>query len=271
MPELPEVETTRRGISPWLTGQKIQSVRVRQPSLRWPVPAEIADCLRGARVSSVKRRSKYLLIEVGEGTALVHLGMSGSLRLSDPAESYRKHDHWWWTLENGKQLRYHDPRRFGALLWMPSSQAGHPLLQSLGPEPLESEFTGAYLWQQSRARKVAIKNFIMDSRVVVGVGNIYASESLFRAGIHPLRAAGRVSLQRYQGLADAIRQVLGESIESGGSTLRDYVNSSGAPGYFQQQLGVYGRQGQPCPACGEAVRSVRIGQRSSFYCPRCQR
>lgn len=271
MPELPEVETTRRGISPWLIGQRVASAKIRNPGLRWPIPDDLADQLIGGEIKAVRRRSKYLLVEFEHGTALIHLGMSGSLRLADPRDAFRKHDHWCWTLDSGKQLRYHDPRRFGALLWLKDDPLIHPLLAGLGPEPLQDDFTGRHLWQLARGRKAPVKNFIMDAHVVVGVGNIYASESLYRAGIHPARAAGRVSQSRYDLLADSIVEVLREAIDSGGSTLRDYVNGSGNPGYFQQKLDVYGRSGEACRRCGETIASRKIGQRSSFYCPACQR
>ena len=271
MPELPEVETTRRGIEPWVLGRRVETVEIRNSQLRWPVPPNMADLMVGSTVEYLRRRGKYLLFTTSDGTALVHLGMSGSLRVSDAVEPWRKHDHWSWRLDSGRELRYHDPRRFGALLWLVGPAEEHSLLASLGPEPLSAEFDNRWLWRKSRGRSQAIKNFVMDSKVVVGVGNIYASEALFRAGIDPRRAAGNVSQARYALLSGQIRDVLGEAIESGGSTLRDYINGSGAPGYFQQKLSVYGREGLPCVSCASPIKNLRLGQRSSFYCSQCQR
>lgn len=269
MPELPEVETTLRGITPHLDGRRVEKVQIWQPRLRWPVPPGLAELIEGASVVGLSRRGKYLQVAFAHGAALIHLGMSGSLRVADAAQPLRKHDHWQWQMDSGICLRYHDPRRFGALVWSPG-QDQHPLLRSLGPEPLQADFTGDYLWRRSRGRSQKVKSFLMDSKVVVGVGNIYASESLFRAGIHPMRAAGRVSRVRYERLVREVRAVLSEAIESGGSTLRDYVNGSGSPGYFQQRLHVYGRAGLPCHSCQQPVQQVVIGQRSSFFCPACQ-
>ncbi len=271
MPELPEVETTRRGIAPWCLRQTIEAATIWQPRLRWEVPDHLHGLLPGRCIDALTRRGKYLLLNLGDHSLIIHLGMSGSLRLSAPEEPRRKHDHWEFRLSNGKCLRYHDPRRFGALLLTPTRDLQtHPLLRTLGVEPLTGEFDGRFLHQRSSERSSPVKNFLMDSHLVVGVGNIYASESLFLAGIHPARAAGRVSRQRYEALAAAVKEVLGAAIASGGTTLRDYVNGSGAPGYFAQQLRVYGRAGEPCPECGTKVKCVRLGQRSSFFCPRCQ-
>lgn len=271
MPELPEVETTRAGLSEHLVGRKVESLSITQRSLRWPVPTEMPKYFEGREITSLIRRGKYLLLASEQGTALIHLGMSGSLRIANANESQRKHDHWQMVLDNKTLLRYHDPRRFGAFLWAGLSPQQHSLLADLGPEPMEQEFAARPLYLRSRGRTQAIKNFLMDSKNVVGVGNIYASESLYRAGIHPNRAAGKVSLARYELLVCKVKDVLGEAIESGGSTLRDYVNGSGSPGYFQQKLLVYGREGRECGACQGAIKQLRIGQRSSFFCPQCQR
>jgi formamidopyrimidine-DNA glycosylase len=272
MPELPEVETTRRGIAPHVLGQTVTDLVVREPRLRWPVPAELPEKLRGRTIRAVERRGKYLLLHTATtGTLLIHLGMSGSLRVTDPALPPKKHDHLDLVLASGLALRFHDPRRFGCWLWTEDDPCAHPLLAELGPEPLEAGFGGAHLHGRSRGRSVAVKAFIMDSHVVVGVGNIYANEALFRAGIAPHRPAGRVSADRYEKLADAIRAVLAASIEQGGTTLRDFVNEAGNPGYFRQTLQVYDRAGEPCLRCGAAIKRVRLGQRATYWCPRCQR
>lgn len=270
MPELPEVETTRRGISPFLVGQTVQTVTIRQRQLRWPIPAELDNALPGQIITAVNRRAKYVLLQTAAGTALVHLGMSGSLRIMDCDTAWKKHDHVSIELNNGRCLRLHDPRRFGALLWTSAPVEQHPLLQKLGPEPLGNNFNGPYLYELSRQRRTPVKLFIMDGTVVVGAGNIYASEALFMAGIDPRRAAGRISLARYEKLATAIRQVLQEAIAQGGTTLRDFVGGQGEPGYFKQYLRVYDRQGEPCRACQTPIRQIRLGQRSSYYCPHCQ-
>ena len=270
MPELPEVETTRRGISPFLVGQTVQTVTIRQRQLRWPIPAELDNALPGQIITAVNRRAKYVLLQTAAGTALVHLGMSGSLRITDCDTAWKKHDHVSIELNNGRCLRLHDPRRFGALLWTSAPVEQHPLLQKLGPEPLGNNFNGPYLYELSRQRRTPVKLFIMDGTVVVGAGNIYASEALFMAGIDPRRAAGRISLTRYEKLATAIRQVLQEAIAQGGTTLRDFVGSQGEPGYFKQYLRVYDRQGEPCRSCQTPIRQIRLGQRSSYYCPHCQ-
>ena len=269
MPELPEVETTRRGVAPHLTGRRIQALTVRQRQLRWPVPAA-ARRAEGQQILAVRRRAKFLLIDLEQGQLLIHLGMSGSLRVLPAATPPGKHDHVDLVLDDGALLRFNDPRRFGAVLWSARPDS-HPLLGHLGPEPLGPEFSGERLWQQSRRRKQAIKTFIMDNRIVVGVGNIYAQEALFRAGIHPSRAAGRVARPRYEALVAAIRAVLAEAIEAGGTTLRDFTRADGQPGYFRQSLAVYGRGGEPCPVCGGQIRASRHGQRSTCYCPQCQR
>lgn len=269
MPELPEVETTRRGIEPFLQGQQIQAVIVRQPRLRWPVPAEIQR-LAGQVVQQLSRRGKYILLHTPVGVALIHLGMSGSLRIVEPGMEPRKHDHFDLVLANGRAVRYHDPRRFGALLWTEHDPQQHSLLCGLGPEPLEDAFDGDYLFRQSRSRTVSIKEFIMNARIVVGVGNIYANEALFLAGIDPRRAAGCVSHEHYLALAQAIRQVLAYAIERGGTTLRDFVREDGTPGYFQLELKVYDRANQPCTTCCTPIRQITQGQRSTWFCPVCQ-
>ncbi|TBU95767.1 bifunctional DNA-formamidopyrimidine glycosylase/DNA-(apurinic or apyrimidinic site) lyase [Stutzerimonas kirkiae] len=270
MPELPEVETTRRGIEPHLVGQRVERVIVRERRLRWPIPEDLDIRLSGQRIERVERRAKYLLIGAQTGTLIAHLGMSGSLRLVPGDLPAARHEHVDLLLESGLALRYTDPRRFGALLWS-LDPASHELLARLGPEPLSEVFDGDRLFQASRGRSMAIKPFIMDNAVVVGVGNIYASEALFAAGIDPNRVAGTVSRARYLKLGAEIKRVLAHAIERGGTTLRDFVGGDGKPGYFQQELFVYGRGGQPCKCCGTTLREVRLGQRSSVYCPRCQR
>jgi len=270
MPELPEVETTRRGIEPHLVGQAIKQLTIHNPHLRWPVPAQVHK-LQNATVTSVGRRGKYILINVPAGTAIVHLGMSGSLRICNASEPRRKHDHIEISLASGAVMRFHDPRRFGCFLWQAVDEPTHSLLDKLGPEPLSDDFNGDYLFKATRKRQVAIKNLIMNSTIVVGVGNIYASESLFMARIRPARAARRITRKEAQLLADVIKQVLQRSITQGGTTLRDFVNSDGNPGYFAQSLQVYGREAEPCRVCDTPVKQKVIGQRSTFYCSVCQR
>jgi formamidopyrimidine-DNA glycosylase len=270
MPELPEVETTLRGIKPHLLNQRTSRVIIRNPNLRWPVPTETLKA-EGQKFISLNRRGKYLLLKMEKGGLIIHLGMSGSLRILLQPQAPEKHDHIDIELTNGACLRFNDPRRFGAFLWADGDMMTHELLRKLGPEPLSGDFTADYLYRQSRGRKVAIKNFIMNGHVVVGVGNIYASEALFMAGIHPLRAAGRISRQRYEGLVSAIRDVLERAIRQGGTTLRDFADSDGAPGYFAQELLVYDRGGSDCFQCGNSIRQKVIGQRSSYYCATCQR
>jgi formamidopyrimidine-DNA glycosylase len=271
MPELPEVETTRRGVEPYILRQIVTKVVVREPRMRWPVPEQLPQLLQGKRIESVNRRAKYLLLGFEHGTVILHLGMSGSLRVVDCKEPAEKHDHVDIVMASGKALRLTDPRRFGAVLWQTGSVFEHKLLASLGPEPLQGEFTGQRLYQLSRGKKAPVKTFIMDNAVVVGVGNIYANESLFAAGIRPDRAAGRISLIRYQRLSEAIRQVLSRAIEQGGTTLRDFVGGDGKPGYFAQELKVYGRSGLGCSACKRTLTELRLGQRSSVFCKSCQR
>ncbi|MEW6314721.1 MAG: bifunctional DNA-formamidopyrimidine glycosylase/DNA-(apurinic or apyrimidinic site) lyase [Pseudomonadota bacterium] len=271
MPELPEVEVTRRGLAPHLAGQRIKDAIVRHHGLRWPVPANLAKLLAGLTIHDVARRGKYLLLDCGKGVLLLHLGMSGSLRIVSHDLPAEKHDHFDLVLANGQAMRLRDPRRFGAVLWVTDDPMHHPLLAQLGPEPLSREFDAAYLYQATRKRSAAIKTVLMDSRIVVGVGNIYASEALFRAGIRPGRAAGRLTRAHCAALVEAVRATLKAAIKAGGSSLRDFVGSNGEPGYFQQQYWVYGRAGQPCRRCGAPIRQLRQGQRSSFYCPVCQR
>lgn len=271
MPELPEVETTRRGLEPHIVEQTVRQLVVRQNRLRWPVPRALGKTLTDQRILALSRRGKYLLFGFERGTLIVHLGMSGSLRVLQDAGPPGPHDHIDLALVNGTCLRYTDPRRFGAWLWWRGDAGTHPLLKDLGPEPLGGAFSGDYLFARARGRRLAVKAFLMDSHVVVGVGNIYANEALFQAGIHPARAAGRISRERYRRLAACVQAVLEAAIRQGGTTLRDFVGGEGRPGYFRQQLQVYGRGGAACPRCASALRETRIGQRSSVYCPRCQR
>lgn len=271
MPELPEVETTRRGLLPHLEGRRIAAIRVRDRRLRWPVPRDLGKRAVGRTIRAIARRGKYLLIDCESGWLIVHLGMSGSLRVLAEDTPAGKHDHVDLVLDSGMMARLTDPRRFGAVLWQPADAKPHPLLAHLGPEPLEPGFDAAALHQRLHGRRAAIKASLMDSRIVVGVGNIYASESLYRAGINPRTAAGRVSLQRCVRLVEAIQTTLAAAIEAGGSTLRDFVGADGGAGYFQQNYFVYGREALPCRVCGTAIRALRQGQRATFYCPRCQR
>ena len=270
MPELPEVETSCRGIRPYVTGQAIVDVIVRQPRLRYPVP-ELASSLPGKRIHSVSRRGKYLLLRVGGGHLLIHLGMSGSLRLVPVGTQAGKHDHIDWVLGSGQVLRFTDPRRFGVVDWIEGNPFDHKLLAPLGPEPLGPEFTADYLYQQGKRRATPIKSLIMDSHIVVGVGNIYANEALFLAGIRPSRRANNIAEKRYSMLAESIRQVLAAAVEQGGTTLRDFVGGDGKPGYFKQSLHVYGRGGLPCDRCLSELKEVRLGQRATVYCAKCQR
>ncbi len=270
MPELPEVETTRKGILPYINQQTVSEVIIRQPKLRWLVPDEIHD-MHGEVIQSVTRRGKYILLETSKGTALIHLGMSGSLRVLDVGTEVEKHDHVDIIFENKKLIRLRDPRRFGAVLWTTKNPLKHKLIRSLGPEPLGEDFNADYLFQYSRGRKVSIKQFIMNGHVVVGVGNIYACESLFKAGISPKALAGKVSKKRYENLVEVIKKVLARAIEQGGTTLKDFVSATGDPGYFQQQLNVYGRAGEACLMCESTIKQIKQGQRSTFYCAKCQK
>jgi formamidopyrimidine-DNA glycosylase len=270
MPELPEVETTRRGIAPHLLQQRVSRVLVRDRRLRWPIPEDLDVRLSGQRIVAVERRAKYLLIQAESGTLIVHLGMSGSLRLIASGLPPGKHDHVDIELESGMALRYTDPRRFGSMLWS-HDPLQHELLRRLGPEPLSEAFDGERLYQLSRNRSMAVKPFLMDNAVVVGVGNIYATEALFAAGIDPRREARSISRARYLRLAEQIKRILAQAIECGGTTLRDFVGGDGKPGYFQQELFVYGRGGEPCKLCVSPLRELKLGQRASVYCPRCQR
>lgn len=270
MPELPEVETTLRGIRPLINHKIIKSIIIREPRLRWPVPSSLTTKLPGLTVQGVTRRGKYLLIDTGKGSLIIHLGMSGNLRVISTKVAPNKHDHVDIVFDNNRCLRFRDPRRFGCILWTESPPEQHSLLKNLGPEPLGSNFDGGYLYQLSRGRKVAVKQFIMNSKVVVGIGNIYASESLFSSGIRPTIAAGRISKQRYQQLSDSIKQVIGAAIGKGGTTLRDFKDANGKPGYFKQELKVYGKQGQACKTCDTPIKLIRQGQRATYYCSKCQ-
>ncbi|QOW19729.1 bifunctional DNA-formamidopyrimidine glycosylase/DNA-(apurinic or apyrimidinic site) lyase [Lysobacter ciconiae] len=270
MPELPEVETTRAALAPHLTGRTVIAATLRRTDLRWPIAAEISTLLPRQRILGVRRRAKYLLLDTAVGSALLHLGMSGSLRVIPAHTPPRPHDHVDLLLDNERVLRMHDPRRFGSVLWQAPGSV-HPLLASLGPEPLSDAFTGDYLYALGRGRRAPVKAFLMDQAVVVGVGNIYAAEALFAAGISPLRAAGRISRERYRLLAGEIRRVLEAAIAQGGTTLRDFISPDGNTGYFVQQLSVYGQGGAPCPSCGRALKQASIGQRTSVWCSNCQR
>lgn len=270
MPELPEVETTRRGIAPHIEGREIREVIVRERRLRTPVPGDLIDALVGCRIGELGRRAKYLILPVGERALLWHLGMSGSLRIAQLGELPRKHDHVDVVVDSGAVLRYRDPRRFGFVDWLQGGLREDPRLTRLGPEPLSADFHGERLYQLSRGRRLAVKPFLMDNAVVVGVGNIYAAEALFLAGIDPRRAAGRIALERYLRLAEAIREVLAAAITQGGTTLRDFVGGTGEPGYFAQRLNVYGRAGEACRRCGGELRLITLGQRASVYCAHCQ-
>jgi len=270
MPELPEVETTRRGIAPHIRRNRIASVIIRDARLRWPVPKSIKKLLPGQTIDSVRRRGKYILLETGIGTVIMHLGMSGSLRIVDETDPAQKHDHVDIVFTNHKALRLRDPRRFGAVLFTKEDPLQHKLLVQLGPEPLGTEFNGDYLFEKSRKRKIAIKSLLMDSKVVVGVGNIYANEALFMAGIHPKRAAGKLGKPQCTRLVTAVKQVLKSAIKAGGTTLRDFTRSDGSPGYFRLSLNIYDKKGQPCPRCGKPITHAVIGQRSTYYCTHCQ-
>ena len=271
MPELPEVETTCRGIAPHIEGQRINKVIVRQPRLRWPVPESISQLLTASLLHSVQRRAKYLLLKFDKGTLLIHLGMSGSLRIVPMSEAVGKHDHVEFVFSNEKILRLTDPRRFGAVLWLGENPDKHPLLSKLGPEPLSDAFNGEHLFTLSRTRKLTVKQFIMDQSIVTGVGNIYASEALFGSRIRPMTAAGKISRARYNRLSAVIKEVLSQAITQGGTTLRDFVGSDGKPGYFKQHLHVYGRAGLACTQCRRPLKELKLASRSTVYCSHCQR
>jgi formamidopyrimidine-DNA glycosylase len=270
MPELPEVETTRAGLAPHLVGRTVTGVTLRRKNLRWAIPPPIAKVLPGERILAVRRRAKYLLVDTAPGSALLHLGMSGVLRVLPAATPVGAHDHVDVGLDSGRVLRFTDPRRFGCLLWQPAGTT-HELLAGLGPEPLADDFDGDYLFARSRGRSASVKTFLMDQGIVVGVGNIYAAEALFRAGIAPQRAAGRVSRERYSRLAQAVRDVLAYAITRGGTTLRDFLSPDSEPGYFETELLAYGREGAPCTVCGTPMKGAVLGGRATVWCARCQR
>ena len=269
MPELPEVETTCRGIAPFAIGQTIENIIIRQAKLRWPVDRKLINKLAGLKITNVSRRAKYLLLETRIGSLMIHLGMSGSLRIIDQ-QPVKKHDHVDICLSNGKTIRFNDPRRFGSIILNQHGEQ-HTLLVKLGVEPLLDEFDATYLHNKAVGRKIAIKSFIMNNHIVVGVGNIYAQESLFLCGIHPKRAASKISLARMEKLVLTIKQVLARAIEAGGSSLKDFTGADGKPGYFQQTLNVYGRQAEFCLQCKTKLKQITIGQRTTVYCPQCQR
>lgn len=280
MPELPEVETTRRGLAPHLEGRRVLSVTLRRPDLRWPIPREIGALLPSQEILAIRRRAKYLLMDTAAGSAIWHLGMSGSMRVLPAETPVQAHDHVDVLIEGPpiegvrrakpSVLRFNDPRRFGCLLWQAPGET-HALLRDLGPEPLSDDFSGALLFERSRGRKVPVKAFLMDQKIVVGVGNIYAAEALFAAGISPLRAAGKVSRERYDAIATEIRRILAYAIRRGGTTLRDFLSPDGAPGYFEQELSAYGRGGEPCPRCGRPLKQAMLAQRATVWCGHCQR
>ena len=271
MPELPEVETSRRGISPHIKGQIIHKITVRNKNLRWPIPVSEIKKLEGLKLLDVSRRGKYLKLVTSDGFMLVHLGMSGSLRIVTERTPLEKHDHVDVLFKNKKVLRFNDPRRFGSWLFQKELNEDHPLLEKLGPEPLSEDFSGEYLFKRSRKKAQNIKSFIMDSHVVVGVGNIYACESLFKSRINPNKPSGKVSQKAYLLLTEEIKTTLTQAIEQGGTTLKDFVDSDGKPGYFKQELQVYGREGENCNHCGSLIKNKKIAQRSTFYCAKCQK
>ncbi|NOQ64714.1 MAG: bifunctional DNA-formamidopyrimidine glycosylase/DNA-(apurinic or apyrimidinic site) lyase [Methyloprofundus sp.] len=270
MPELPEVETTLRGITPHIKNQRVTQVIIRHPKLRWPIPTELPQLLEQQNLNSLSRRAKYLLLHFDSGTLLIHLGMSGSLRVIETGSAVAKHDHFELAFAHNKSIRLTDPRRFGAVLWLGKSPEQHPLLSKLGPEPLSDELTGDYLYQKSKDKKVSIKQFLMNQEIVTGVGNIYCTEVLYHVGISPIRAAGNISLKRYQLLSSQIKQTLSLAIEQGGTTLRDFVGSDGKPGYFKQELSAYGRAGLPCENCQQRLSEIKQAQRTTVYCKHCQ-
>jgi len=271
VPELPEVETTRRGLEPHLKDRRIEKIAIRDRRLRWPIPRGLEKRATGSVIHNVERRGKYLLIKCDNGWLIVHLGMSGRLRVLPQATPPSKHDHFDLVLSSGAVVRFTDPRRFGALLWTSGDPARHPLLRNMAPEPLEPSFNAQWLHARTRKRDIAIKLALMNNEIVTGVGNIYANEALFRAAIHPKTRAGRLSLRRCEKLVQAVKETLFDAIAAGGSSLRDFFGTDGSPGYFQQNYMVYGREGERCRVCNTPVRSCRLGQRSTFYCTRCQR
>ncbi|THB69838.1 MAG: bifunctional DNA-formamidopyrimidine glycosylase/DNA-(apurinic or apyrimidinic site) lyase [Gammaproteobacteria bacterium] len=271
MPELPEVETTCNGIRPHIQNKVIVGVHIRNPSLRWPVPADLEELTKGQKVKQISRRGKYIVIGLQEGSLIIHLGMSGGIRVVNKHLELKKHDHVDIEFANETVLRYHDPRRFGCILWTDEDPQQHKLLIKLGVEPLSDAFHGEFLFEKAKGKTRAVKVFLMDSHIVVGVGNIYANEALFMSGIDPQIAVKDISHAQLDLLADNIKAVLEKAIESGGTTLRDFINSEGKPGYFQQQLNVYGRTGEKCVRCDGTIKQIRQGQRSTFYCPECQR
>lgn len=273
MPELPEVETTKNGVRPHVLNKVVSKVVVRQPSLRWPVPSDLAQLINNATLKNVERRAKYLLCHfegVHEGTVMIHLGMSGNLRIVASDAPVQKHDHVDIVFQDGTTLRYCDPRRFGCVLWLGEKPYEHSLLSGLGPEPLTDEFNADYLWQLSRNKKTAVKQFVMDQKVVTGIGNIYATEALFTAGIRPNKEAGKVSKASYDKFVQASKTILERAIAQGGTTLKDFVGGDGKPGYFAQQLLVYGKKGEECPKCASVLKEIKLSNRSSVYCPKCQ-
>ncbi len=270
MPELPEVETTCRGISDYLVGARVVEIIVRTPKLRWPIPTKSLLQLKGEKIVSVRRRAKYIILDCESSSIIIHLGMSGQLYMVNKSRVHQKHDHLDFVLNSKWLLRYTDPRRFGSVMVSPTPE-DHDRLRHLGPEPLTEEFDGEYLKSLANKRRVCVKSLLMDASVVVGVGNIYASESLYQAGVHPSRQANKISLQRYDKLVVAVKRVLTKAIAAGGTTLKDFVNGEGKPGYFQQSLNVYGRAAEPCFQCGTLIKSVVISQRTTYYCPKCQR
>ncbi|QDP02555.1 bifunctional DNA-formamidopyrimidine glycosylase/DNA-(apurinic or apyrimidinic site) lyase [Thalassotalea sp. PS06] len=269
MPELPEVEVCRQGIKPHVLNQNVSKVIVRNRQMRWPVSDDIED-IEGEKIVAVERRAKYLLLKTAKGTLLLHLGMSGTIRVIDATLPLKKHDHFDLVLDSGKALRLNDPRRFGAILWLTETVAEHPLLSELGPEPLTDDFPQGHLFEKSRNKSVPVKTFIMNNHVVVGVGNIYANESLFQAGIRPTTPAGKISRKRYDALTLIIKDVLAKAIKQGGTTLKDFTQSDGKPGYFAQELQVYGRGGEDCVVCGSTLKEIKQGGRATVYCPKCQ-
>ena len=270
MPELPEVETTRIGISSHALGKTISEIIIRNRRLRWPVPRQLEKKISGQTIRKISRRAKYLLFHFETGCMIMHLGMSGSLRILTAAIPPEKHDHVDLVFASGSRLRFRDPRRFGCILWTEAEPEQHKLLSGLGPEPLNDELSGDYLFRRSRKRTQSIKSYIMDSHTVVGVGNIYANESLFMAGINPARKAGKITRERYDKLAQSVKTILKLALAKGGTTLRDFVNGEGEPGYFRHELQIYDRAGEPCRKCKSLIKMKRLSQRSTFYCPKCQ-